>query len=127
MKDGAWFCAHRYKWKLTGNRWKCKRWKKIERYHKPRIWISGLRKTRKFSRNLSGILSWVTLLIVFAFEGPVSIKSIQHLFKIIREAIYQESLQELSHLSGKLEMDATMFGGKRPGKRGWGAEGKVIV
>ena len=25
------------------------------------------------------------------------------------------------------QMDETMFGGKRPGKRGWGASGKTIV
>lgn len=46
---------------------------------------------------------------------------------IIREAIYQDSLEELKQLSGKLEMDETMFGGRRAGKRGWGAGGKIIV
>jgi len=29
--------------------------------------------------------------------------------------------------TGQLEMDETMFGGRRKGKRGWGAAGKVIV
>ena len=28
---------------------------------------------------------------------------------------------------GAIECDETMFGGKRAGKRGWGASGKVIV
>ena len=28
---------------------------------------------------------------------------------------------------GDLELDGTMFGGRRKGKRGWGASGKVIV
>ena len=30
-------------------------------------------------------------------------------------------------LSGKLELDEVMFGGHRKGKRGWGAEGKILV
>ncbi len=30
-------------------------------------------------------------------------------------------------LSGKLELDEAMFGGHRKGKRGWGAEGKMLV
>jgi len=127
MKDVAWFCAHRYKWKLTGNRWKCKRCKKVGRYHKPKTWISGLRKTRKYLKKLVRYFVLGVPSYRLRFEGPVSIKSIQHLFKTIREAIYQESLRELSPLSGKLEMDETMFGGRRPGKRGWGAEGKVVV
>lgn len=36
-------------------------------------------------------------------------------------------MQELQALSGTIEMDETMFGGKRPGKRGWGAAGKHMV
>jgi transposase len=36
-------------------------------------------------------------------------------------------MQHLSKLSGEIEMDETMFGGRVPGKRGWGAAGKHIV
>jgi transposase len=36
-------------------------------------------------------------------------------------------MKELSTLSGEIEMDETMFGGKRAGKRGWGAVGKHMV
>lgn len=53
--------------------------------------------------------------------------TIERLFKRFRQAIYDRSLITLKQLSGKLELDETMFGGRRPGKRGWGAEGKVIV
>jgi transposase len=45
----------------------------------------------------------------------------------LRETIYQKALKELSTLSGQIEMDETMFGGKAPGKRGWGAAGKHMV
>jgi transposase len=37
----------------------------------------------------------------------------------------QEGLRQ--PFDGCLELDESMFGGKRPGKRGWGASGKVIV
>ena len=45
----------------------------------------------------------------------------------IREAIYANSLQEWTLLGGLVEADETMFGGRRVGKRGWGATGKGIV
>jgi len=35
--------------------------------------------------------------------------------------------QGFRKLSGELELDETMFGGHRPGKRGLGVEGKHIV
>lgn len=52
------------------------------------------------------------------FESLVSLKATEYCFRIIREAIYQDSLKELSSLKGKLEMDETTFGGRRKGKRG---------
>ena len=54
-------------------------------------------------------------------------KTIQRWFRFFREAIYNHHFKELSELSGEIEMDETMFGGHRPGKRGWGAAGKHIV
>lgn len=46
---------------------------------------------------------------------------------MFRETICQDNLKDLVPLSGEIEMDETMFGGGRPGKRGWGATGKNIV
>lgn len=60
-------------------------------------------------------------------ELNINKKTIERFFRLIREVIYNYSLIELKQLSGELEMDETMFGGRRPGKRGWGAEGKQIV
>ena len=60
-------------------------------------------------------------------ELDINKKTIERFFRLIREAIYNHSLIELKQLSGELEMDETMFGGRRAGKRGWGAEGKQIV
>lgn len=61
------------------------------------------------------------------FQAPYSQKTINKWYYLLRHAIYQESVNEFNKLSGKLAMDETMFGGKRPGKRGWGAAGKVMV
>jgi len=49
----------------------------------------------------------------------LSKKAIERFFKLIRKVLYNQSLIELHHLSGELELDETMFGGKRAGKRGW--------
>ena len=46
---------------------------------------------------------------------------------MFRENIYQDNTKDLLPLSGEIEMDETMYGGRRPGKCGWGATGKSIV
>ncbi len=61
------------------------------------------------------------------FQVPVDQKTIQRWFQILREVIYDNEMRKLSALSGKIEMDETMFGGKASGKRGWGAAGKRMV
>src|SRR3989338_4580977 len=53
--------------------------------------------------------------------------TVQRIYKIFQEAIYDYSMLELKQLSGEIEMDEAMFGGYRPGKRGWGAAGKTVV
>ncbi|KPL20051.1 MAG: hypothetical protein AMJ92_00835 [candidate division Zixibacteria bacterium SM23_81] len=61
------------------------------------------------------------------FQVPLNQKTIERWFRILREAVYDQQIQQLSELSGEIEMDETMFGGYRPGKRGWAASGKHIV
>jgi len=46
---------------------------------------------------------------------------------MLREVIYRNAIKDLELLPGEIEMDETMFGGRRPGKWGWGASGKSIV
>ena len=48
-------------------------------------------------------------------------------YRIIRKEIYHLTFNELELLEGEVEMDETLFGGRRPGKRGWGALGKQMV
>lgn len=59
------------------------------------------------------------------YVGP-SLKTIEHAFKVFREAIHDSSVAS-PVVGGKIELDEAMFGGHRKGKRGWGAEGKTIV
>ena len=61
------------------------------------------------------------------FQVPYSQPTIQRWFRMLRETIYRNVTKELEPLSGEIEMDETMFGGRRPGKRGWGVTGKCIV
>ncbi len=61
------------------------------------------------------------------FQVPYSQLTLQRCFRMLRETIYQNTIQELKPLSREIKMNETMFGGKRPGKRGWGVTGKCIV
>lgn len=59
---------------------------------------------------------------------PYSLPTIERFYRLARMAIYQASLDEQALFEGKLELDETMFGGRRKGsKRGWGATGKNVV
>lgn len=60
------------------------------------------------------------------FNIGINLSTVQHAFRVFREAIYDSSLADLQ-LSGKIELDEALFGGHRKGKRGWGAEGKTLV
>jgi transposase len=61
------------------------------------------------------------------FQVPLDQKTIERWFRILREAIYVHHIEELSTLSGEIEMDEAMFVGYRPRKYSWGASGKHIV
>jgi transposase len=80
----------------------------------------------------------VHLIYLFALGVPayrirwyvsVSLATIERTFRVLRQSIYDESLQKLKELklSGEIEIDEALFGGHRKGKRGWGAEGKTLV
>ena len=49
------------------------------------------------------------------FQVPYSKPTILRWFRTLREVIYQDSIKDLKPLSGEIEMDETMFGGKRSG------------
>jgi len=102
---------------------------------------SHCRLTRKFDRTLwqkTRILPyWKGRLVEYfclgvpayrlRFQVPLNQKTIQRWFHLLREVIYQDAIKDLSALSGQIEMDEALFGGRKPGKRGWGAAGKHMV
>lgn len=57
----------------------------------------------------------------------VAYKTMMKLYDMLRKVIYYELEGEAEHLSGEIEMDESYFGGKRKGKRGRGASGKIPV
>jgi transposase len=59
----------------------------------------------------------------------VSLKTAQKVYTTIRQSIYDANLVQatVDPLSGEVELDETMYGGHRKGKRGWGAAGKHLV
>ena len=57
---------------------------------------------------------------------PVSKRTIQGFFRLIRAVLaLKDECREPFH--GSIECDETTFGGRRKGKRCWGASGKIIV
>ena len=61
------------------------------------------------------------------FQVPYTRKTMERWYRIIRKEIFHLTFKELELLEGEVEMDETLFGGRRPGKRGWGALGKQMV
>ena len=59
-------------------------------------------------------------------QVPLSQLTIQRYSRIFREAIYYY-IKDLIPLFGEIEIDETMFVGRRSGKRSRGATGKNIV
>ncbi len=60
-------------------------------------------------------------------QVPLNRKTIERWFTILRLAIYTSTVLEKPILNGALEIDESAFGGKHPGKRGWGAVGKHLA
>jgi transposase len=120
-------CSYKYLYYLNG-RYACKRC----RYKFDDFTGTYLGKLRIAMHILAYLLHLFALGVPayrIRFYAPVSLATIEHVFWIFREAIYDASLEEMEELklSGKLEMDEVLFGGHRKGKRGWGAEGKTMV
>lgn len=85
--------------------------------------ISPYWKGRLVRVFLSGCTS-----ISLAFSGPLQPQaSILRWFRMLRRGHLRNTIKDLEPLSGEVEMDETMFGGRRPGKRSWGATGKCMI
>ena len=120
------YCRCAKFWKLSGGRYRCQGCLRDYHFRTNSYWSKS-----KISPYWKGRLIEFFGLAVPAyrlrFRVPIHLHTIERFYRIVRLAIYQDSLEELRLLSGEIEMDEAMFGGKRPGKRGWGAEGRQMV
>jgi transposase len=119
-------CGERKRWKLRRGHYKCVNCR-LE--YTP---FSGT----LFDRSNIGFRTWLVLIKLFelelsarqaAKEAQVSYATAHRAFRLIREAILYEHLGDERLLSGSVELDESYFGGRRKGKRGRGAAGKVPV
>jgi transposase len=120
------FCGERKRWKLRRDKYKCSRCKQEYTPFTATV----------FASMKIGMRAWLVLIKMFeleqsarkaAQEAKVNYKTAHRAFEIIREAIYADGEERETSLGGEVEMDESYFGGKRKGKRGRGAAGKVPV
>ena len=112
------------------NRYGCKRC----RYNFSEFTGTYLEHTRLPSCTIIHLLYLFTLGVPayrIRFYVHCSLSTIERTFRLFRQSIYDESLQQLHQLrlSGEIEIDEALFGGYRKGgKRGWGSiEHKNLV
>ena len=116
--------ANRY-WKLTDGRYKCK---KCERKFTIRTAWNLSRLDDRLKLRLTeyfalGVPAWRLRHRVRASE-----EGVERFYRILRACcVWDEERYWQEPIGGVIELDKTMFGGKRKGKRGWGAEGKIIA
>lgn len=121
-------CHERRLYRLQDGRYRCARC----RYSFGDFTGTYLGQSR-IRRDVLAHLLYLFVLGVPAYRAgpyvPVSLSTVERTFRLFRQAIYDRSVEKLQslNLAGEFELDETMFGGHRPGKRGWGAHGKHIV
>ncbi len=116
-------CGYHWSWVLSDGRFKCRHCG--NRYVYKSVWDSFRIPERAKRRLLEYFVLGVPAYRL-RFRGPVSRPTIERFFRVVREAL--SIVEECTEpFSGSIECDETTFGGKRPGRRGWGAAGKIIV
>lgn len=120
------YCRGTNFWKLSDGRYRCKQCRKTYHFRTSTYWS----KSRILPYWKGRLLEFFCLGVPayrLRFRVPIHLHTVERFYRLVRLAIYHSCLQELKPFSGEIEMDETMFGGKHPGKRGWGAEGKAVV
>ena len=116
-------CGYHWAWVLSDGRFKCRQCK--QRYTFKSIWdafrLSDKTKDKLLEHFVLGVPAYR-----LRFRGRASRPTIERFFRAVRKVL---SIAEdcTEPFEGEIECDETMFGGKKPGKRGWGAAGKIIV
>jgi len=123
MKRSCPKCHHHWAWRLKDGRFKCR--KCSQRYTFKSLWDS-CRLTERAKRKLLECFVFGVPVYRLRFRGPASPPSTKRFFRLIRSVLaFHEQCRE--PFEDEIECDETMFGGKKRGRRGWGAEGKIVV
>lgn len=123
MKRACPSCRYHWAWVLRDGRFKCRRCG--HRYTFQSVW-GACRLPDRAKRKLLEYFVLGVPVYRLRFRGPASQPTSKRVFRLLRAvlAIHEETRQPFT---GTIELDETTFGGRRKGKRGWGAGGKVIV
>ena len=116
-------CQHTKTWKLADGRIKCRRCG--YRFRIKSVWESS----RLSDRTKTKLVEFFTLGVPvyrMRFRGIASAPAIERFFRLIRGCCAFEEHCRVP-FEGTIECDESSFGGRRKGKRGWGAAGKIIV
>ena len=116
-------CGHHWAWLLNDGRFKCRSCKRV--YTWCSVWDAGHLSEGDKRRLLEYFVLGVPAYRA-RFRAPCSRPTTERFYRQIRAvmAIHEELAQPFE---GAIECDETMLGGRRRGKRGWGASGKVLI
>jgi len=115
-------CGYRQTYKLSDGRRQCKRCRKkfTARPRKPRLSSGAIKEIAR--------LFWLNVPAArVAKDLGINRNTVLSYYRRIREKLADNRDHELEQLAGEVEVDESYFGGKRKGKRGRGAGGKVPV
>lgn len=116
-------CSKYGAWRLADGRVKCPNCGAIAKARK--IWDSSRLPEASKTKLLECFVFGVPVYRL-RFRVKVSAPAAERFYRLIRAACaHVEDLR--APMFGQLELDETTFGGRRKGKPGWGAAGKVIV
>jgi len=116
-------CQHHWSWQLTDGRRKCRSCG--HRYTSQSIW-DACRLPEKIKKKLLDYFILGVPVYRLRFKPLGNRKTIEQFFRFIR-ALLCLIEQCAPMLEGIIECDEASFGGRRKGKRGWGAAGKILV
>ncbi len=116
-------CDHHWAWLMSDGRFKCRLCR--HRY----IWCSVWQASRLSDGDKRQLLEYFVLGVPAyraRFRAPCSRATTERFYRQIRAvmALHEELA---APFEGAIECDETMLGGRRRGKRGWGASGKVLI
>lgn len=116
-------CGHHWAWQMSDGRYKCRSCR--FRYQFGSVWqasrLSEADKRKLLEYFVLGVPAYRA-----RFRAPCSRPTTERFYRQIR-AVMAISEELAAPFEGAIECDETMLGGRRRGKRGWGASGKVLI